>query len=231
MLEKNLFVFGLTTGPATHWGSHRYEDKAHSMRSSLHAVIRVHRQLETQFKNNSNAPFIAETKRKYTESFNDNLEQKSLTAADAVEAGDVSESEEDQEDKEIPVEMRTIDVTAEQKAKHAQRLLMKRGRGEDKIVKSKILSAKNSVDAVLRLIPTHQRTAKATPAPPSLAFTHQSGNSTEPSVAIGLQQEDEDVSSEPSSDSEEEGHQYLSQRQREAERMKAHIKRLNKQGL
>ena len=142
MLEKNLFVFGLTTGPATHWGSHRYEDKAHSMRSSLHAVIRVHRQLETQFKNNSNAPFIAETKRKYTESFNDNLEQKSLTAADAVEAGDVSESEEDQEDKEIPVEMRTIDVTAEQKAKHAQRLIMKRGRGKDKIVRVKYLVRK-----------------------------------------------------------------------------------------
>ena len=90
MLEKNLFVFGLTTGPATQWGSpHRYEDNAHRMRSSLHTAIRMHRQLETQFKNNPNAPFVVETIRKYAGSFNDDVEQKSL-ADDEVQAGDDS---------------------------------------------------------------------------------------------------------------------------------------------
>lgn len=236
MLEKKLFLFGLTTGPATQWGSHRYEECALGMRSSFRAAVRVHQQLEAQVRNNSNAPFVAEIIRKYAASFNDDVEQEPL-AQGAVAAGDDTESEgehekqEGKEEEEQPVQRPTVTEVDEQEAEPAQEPPKKRTKGEEKATKSKTLSAKNSVEAVLRLLPAHRRGMRDSTVSLSSSIADQSVNPVQGQDVPGSQQEEEEESSSESSSDSEEGEQYLSQRQREAERLKAHIKKLNEEGI
>ena len=235
MLEKNLFVFGLTTGPTTQWGSHRYEDNAVGMRLSLLSAIHVHQQLVAQVNINANTSFIAEIKKKYEASFDDDVEQE-LIAHQPAEDGSDSESEEAEEKEEEPAQGYAT-LQAREEEEPVQEPPKKKVRAKKKVAKNKTLSAKNSVDAVLRLLPAHQRTASSssvTVASASTVGPDQSANPAQHAEVPGPQQQQEEEESSESSSSEsedeEEGNQYMSQRQKEAERMKAHIQRLNEQG-
>ena len=65
----------------------------------------------------------------------------------------------------------------------------------------------------------------------SSSIADQSVNPVQGQDVPGSQQEEEEKGSSESSSDSEEGEQYLSQRQREAERLKAHIKKLNEEGI
>ena len=235
MLKKNLFVFGLATGPATPWGSQRYEDKVLGIHSSLDAVVKKHRILEAR-KNTyqkRDAPFITKIKNIFMGSFNDDVGLE-FAASNGPGPGPHHSDEEDEEEVEGLVVGQAVPQASEQVDCPSNPNDNKKKK-KAKTMKRRTLNLRDSVDAVMRLVPARKRTSMsvATGSQNDNVITTGAGvlRSNE-NVAVRNSAADpileEDQEDEYSTDSSSDGEQYMSQRERELERMKARVKELDK---